>query len=527
MFFKRKNRIIEKLKSSFGKIKTEGFNFNLIKRYHLNKDNSSAYQTLSDQSCEDLDFDLFFCYLDRTYSKIGQQYFYNKLRTIDYSSEHFDAQEKIIKYLEEHPEDRLKIQYQLQKLNHNQAYYVVDLFQQEIEQKSKWYFLFPILSFLAVFSIVLSFMNSNFILILVALIPINALIHYGLKRKTNMFLNSVPSLLALADVTIQLSKFTFLKKINPRIGESIEVISSIKRKMSFFKLEQKIDSDMEAAYWFLLELIKITFLLEPLLLFSSLDKLQDKSNEIEQVYRFVGQVDTLMSIESLRSGLNNYCIPVISSEASHVKFEGIKHPLVTDCVPNSINTPKSVLLSGSNMSGKTTFIRSIGLNYISGITINTCFATSAKLPIAKLFSVIRIEDDIMNSSSYFNREVDEIKQVINETSQASKSIILLDELFKGTNTIERIACAKSVLSHIATESNQVFVATHDIELTNLLTGQFKLYHFSESISESTIDFDFKLKEGILKRGNAIRILEMNNFPKEVIQEANALASGKS
>jgi DNA mismatch repair ATPase MutS len=96
---------------------------------------------------------------------------------------------------------------------------------------------------------------------------------------------------------------------------------------------------------------------------------------------------------------------------------------------------------------------------------------------------------------------------------------LLDEIFKGTNTIERISAGKAVLSFLNTGSNIVFVSTHDIELAELLNDSYELYHFSEQVNNNTVDFDFKLKPGKLKNRNAIRILEINDYPKEVITEA--------
>lgn len=523
MLFGRKKRILKKLESSFGQLKTEGFNFDLIRRYNLNKDNSSAFQELTEQTLNDLDFELFFCYLDRTSSKIGQQFLFDRLRTIDPYKLEFRDQENIIEYLKENPSERLKIQYELNKLNHQQAYYIVDLFQKELEEKPKWYFLFPLLSITAILSIVLSFFNPSFVLILFGIIPINVLIHYGLKRKTNLFLNAIPSLLSMGAIARSFSKSPAIKNYYFDMSSSIKVVSSIRRKMSFFKLEQKVDSDMEAAYWFLLELIKITFLLEPLLLFSSLDKLRNKTSDIENVFRFIGELDTIVSITSLRQN-NSYCIPEINKSSSHVHFEDLIHPLVSDCVSNSTETSKSMLLTGSNMSGKTTFIRAIGLNYISGMGLNTCFASFASLPCAKLHSVIRIEDDLMNSSSYFYKEVDEIRNIINETENEIPSIILLDELFKGTNTLERIAAAKAVLSYLENRKCQIFVSTHDKELTQYLNNKFDLFHFMEIIKDYSIHFDYQLKKGVPASGNAIKILEMNNFPSDIVQEASALVS---
>lgn len=521
MFRNRKKRILKNLEASFGERKTEGFNFDLIKRYDCSLGQSNNVQILSDQTCNDLDVDLFFCFIDRTSSKVGQQYLYSKVRTLDHSPRKFNYQEQVIQHLEKHPEDRLNIQYQLQKLNNQQAYYIVDLFQEKLDEKSRWYSLIPILSFGSLFSLLLSVVNPGFLLLFLSFFVVNSMIHYGFKRQTNVFINSIPALLSLAKVAKNMSGYAFLKRNDGNIESSLKAIATIRRKMSVFKLEQKVDSDMEAAYWYLLELIKITFLLEPLLLFSSLDILRFKSKEIEQVYRFVGEVDSIISVASLRGGLDEYCIPTISGDVSNVRFRDIRHPLIPNCVPNQVNFEKSILLTGSNMSGKTTFIRAIGLNSISGMTLNTCFAKSASIPIANLFSVIRIEDDLMNASSYFFKEADEMRKIIQQTEGNNCSIVLLDELFKGTNTMERIASAKAILSFLSKRKGQVFVSTHDIELTALLKDEFELVYFSESVSNETVHFDYTLKSGVPEKGNAIRILEMNGYPKEIIHEANS------
>src|SRR5690606_35807115 len=226
--------------------------------------------------------------------------------------------------------DRLKIQYQLQQLNHKQAYYIVDLFQKDVDERPKWYFLIPLLSLTSVLSLILSFFNSNFLILLVCLFSVNLFIHYALKRKTNLFINSIPPFLTMVSVATNLSKMEVLKALDPEIPHSISSITTIRRTMSFYKLEQKVDSEIEAAYWYLLELIKITFLLEPLLLFSSLHVLRNKSKEIERTYRFIGEIDTLVSIASLRFGLEDFCIPTISKKFQELKFENLKHPLIPD-----------------------------------------------------------------------------------------------------------------------------------------------------------------------------------------------------
>lgn len=125
----------------------------------------------------------------------------------------------------------------------------------------------------------------------------------------------------------------------------------------------------------------------------------------------------------------------------------------------------------------------------------------------------------MNDKSYYFEEVLTIKEMIEKSTMPGSNLFLLDEIFKGTNTIERISAGRAVLSYLNNENNIVFVSTHDIELADLLQGDYKLYHFSEQVDNKTVDFDFKLKEGKLKNRNAIRILKINGYPMQIITEA--------
>ena len=289
--------------------------------------------------------------------------------------------------------------------------------------------------------------------------------------------------------------------------------------MSFFQLEAKLQGELEMLIWLIFEIFKTMFLIEPLLLFGVLKRLNNKREEIENVFNFVRHIDMLISIASLRNGLKTFCLPTINNK-DEIIVKDISHPLIFNCTTNSIQiAKKSILLTGSNMSGKTSFIRSIGLNVITGLTINTCFAKLMTFPLLKVFSAIRISDDLMNDKSYYFEEVLTIKEMLMESVSENKNLFLLDEIFKGTNTVERISAGKSILSALTYSNNKILVSTHDIELTDMLSHEYELYHFSETVNKKNVGFDYKLKAGKLKNRNAIRILEINDYPKEIVKEA--------
>jgi DNA mismatch repair ATPase MutS len=175
------------------------------------------------------------------------------------------------------------------------------------------------------------------------------------------------------------------------------------------------------------------------------------------------------------------------------------------------------------MSGKTTFIRTIGINAILAQTINTACAKKFTIPKIKIHSAIRITDNLLDESSYYYEEVKAIKKLINESESEDQNLFLLDELFKGTNTVERISSGKAVLSYLNQNDNIVLAATHDLELTEFLRDSYKYLHFTETIENDKFSFDYKLKEGVLINTNAIRILEINDFPKQLTEEAKAIA----
>jgi hypothetical protein len=518
--FENRKKISERLKGSFGKVKDESFDFESIETYFRKKDKSNAYHVISDKSCNDLDFQEFFMYADRTTSRVGQQYLYDTLRTIPPDREKFKLQEKLIHELEKNPDLMLEIRYHLDKLTNFKTFYITYLFQDEHIKQPNWFFVMRLLSFTSIMAIVMSFFNSIFLFVLLGVFIVNIGFHYWNKRNLYGYVGPIPQLLNLNEVARELYKNDTLKVLAMDLPVSIKTIDKVRNRMAFFRLESGIGGDTQIAFWFMMEIVKTVFLLEPLLLFGVLRQLDTKRKEIENVYSFVGNIDTLISIISLRQSADSYCIPEIENEGHSLTGKDLYHPLIPFCVLNSLTTNgKSILLTGSNMSGKTTFIRTIGINSISALTLNTAFASQFRLPVLKLYSAVRISDDLMNDKSYYFEEVLTIKEMIEKSQTGDHNLFLLDEVFKGTNTVERISAGKAVLSMLAKKSNLVFVSTHDIELTEMLREEYDLYHFSEQVNNKSVDFDYRLKPGKLKNRNAIRILEINDYPKEIITEA--------
>jgi len=525
MFRNRKKRIEEKLLAEFGNLKEGFFDFEYIESYFRKKEQSAAFQTLSDKTCNDLDFQELFMFVDRTNSNVGQQFLYNRLRNIPLNAATNIREEKLLDEFTTNSDFRVSVQGLLSKLKAIEVYYIASLFQDETLKPPKWYFFVPLLTFASVLSLILAFFNPVYILVLLGLYVINIVIHFSNKKNLNNYFSTLPQLSKLNVVAQELFKNDILKEINPELLKSTNVIHKVSNRMSFFNLEVEMQTDQRIVFWALMEFVKILFLIEPLFLFGVLKRIDTHRTEIEDVFLFVGEIDAIVSIASLRNGLKDFCIPKITEGQKKLIAQDVYHPLIENCVKNNLRVnEKSILLTGSNMSGKTSFIRTIAINVITGLTINTCFAQQFTLPGMRVFSAIRISDDLMNDRSYYFEEVMTIKEMIEKSKDKYLNLFLLDEIFKGTNTVERISAGKAVLSSLNEDNNIVFVSTHDIELADLLKTEYDLYHFSEIVDHKTVDFDYKLKEGKLKNRNAIRILQLNDYPESIIKEAIELSN---
>ncbi|MDN3595714.1 MutS-related protein [Zunongwangia endophytica] len=519
---KAEKRRVKLLQENWGKAKDEKFNFDNITLYFRSNTHTGDFQQIDDQTAKDLDFEDLFMLLDRTVSKPGQQYFYNHLRNIN-SRKYLKGFSKFSDSFLDHPAERLKIQAELSKMSHYNAYDFVRLFTEKPLKTPKWIVWVYILSFLSSFSLIGGFFYLPLFLLIIPVFMVNMVLHYRNKNNLNFYLNAVHQLSIAIKSGKKISNFSIISRyFKERVF--LKSVQKIQFKTSLIGFDKQLDNEAAFLGWFISEVLKITFNIEIILFFSFLKDIQRKRKSIAQLYQFLGEIDSAIAVASVKMEFSAIICEPIFSNKKEIKFSKIRHPLINDCVTNDLElSEKSMLLTGSNMSGKSTFIRTVAINTLLAQTINLCFAEKFSAPFLKLYSSIRITDNLSKKTSYYLEEVLQIKKLLDYAKEATPKLFILDEIFKGTNTEERIAAGKSILSYLNTPQNIVLVSTHDIELTELLTqNEYELYHFSERIENQELNFDHQMKKGPLKTKNALKILELYNFPEEVIAEAKML-----
>jgi len=250
-------------------------------------------------------------------------------------------------------------------------------------------------------------------------------------------------------------------------------------------------------------------------------------DEVNELYSVLGEIELSICISEFRSSRQDLCIPVFKSpdseqnRSNRISFTEIKHPLINEAVGNSMNAGSSILLTGSNASGKSTFLKCIAINQIFAQTIHTCIASEYETGFFKVLSSMALTDNILNNESYFVVEIKSLKRIFDELGDIPV-MCFVDEVLRGTNTRERIAASTVILRKLSESNALVFAATHDIELTELLKDHISNYHFSETVTD-TVTFDYKLREGPSTSRNAIRLLKMFGFDNDIVEQAMILA----
>lgn len=525
--FKNKRKQRQAILERQQNVKDENFDFESIALYCSHENHQDAHQIIDDRTLHDLDFEELFIALDRTASCIGQQYLYARLRVLSAKPNSSQELERYITTLDDRPEEKNAAIIELNALNDRGAYFIQRLFFGDQLQKPKWFWLIPTLSVAVVLALLASLFYSQAILFALLLVGINTIIHLWNKNNIMGYANTIPQLLRLHSVAASVNAHELFLESKEKIDQSIQILYKIRWAAIFFKWESKALSEIAQAFEYVFDLVKGALLLEPMILFSLLRQIESHKSDIKTLYEAVGQLDFAISILTWRDSLPYYCIPEFDHSPSKTwDSEKLYHPLIDEAVANDLELTdqKSILLTGSNMSGKSTFIRTIGINALLAQTLNTACAQNLTLSNFKIYSAIRISDDLFEHTSYYYQEVKTIKKFADASQLEQHNLFLLDEIFKGTNTIERIASGKAVLTYLHDTTNLVFCSTHDLELIDYLQENYAYYHFEEQVVAGQLTFDYQLKKGSLSHTNAIRILEINNFPDQITEEANELAA---
>jgi hypothetical protein len=228
----------------------------------------------------------------------------------------------------------------------------------------------------------------------------------------------------------------------------------------------------------------------------------------------LGDIEALLALASYSYENPRDPFPEFTEGPAFFQGIGIAHPLIpaTRCVPNdvSICQPDRVLLvSGSNMSGKSTLLRAVGLNVVLGMAGAPVRAQRICMSPLQVGASIRINDSLQEGSSRFYSEITRLRQVLDLAGRDPALLFLLDELLQGTNSHDRRVGAEGIIRALVIRGSIGLVSTHDLALTEIadpLDGKLRNFHFEDDLAGGLIRFDYKLRQGIVTKSNGLALM---------------------
>ncbi len=465
----------------------------------------------------DLDMDKVFDKLNACHTSVGEEYLYALLHEPVLGGDTLDRREALMAWLDAHPAVRLNLQIILAKMGRqpgNALYmYCYDVTSKRIRHTCIYRFL----ALLPFISLGLMFLNATLGGILtIAAVLTNGVIYYLFKRRLETEMASLRCFSAMLWCARQTGK-TPLKDAQP-LGQDIAAsyarFKGLGGRLSGLMAERMSDMDALIEYFRILTLSNIRSYNR---IVSALEKHQA---EFRLLYRAVGELDACIAVLSYRKSVPLWTRPEFIHE-NCVETASICHPLLDNPVPNTAVLRPASLVSGSNASGKSTFIKAVAINGILAQTVHTATAAAFRTRRALVMTSMAVRDDITAHESYFLTEIKSLRRIISKL-QDINCLCFIDEILKGTNTVERIAASTAVLRYLHGQDGLFAVATHDIELTYLLAGLYDNYHFRETMSGDGLRFDYLIKPGPSQTRNAILLLDRLGFHTQIIEEAHKL-----
>jgi len=472
---------------------------------------------VDNKTWEDLEMNDVFEFIDRTYTKTGEQYFYNLLHTKQ-SKDNQKVLNNKVKFYQKNIEQTFKIVDLLKKYNSKTSYSLPKfLFEDSSYKIPMWTIIFNISSLLlGVFTL----FNKDFFIYFIAIGIINTSLHYYFKRLILIFHYDFLNIKSFYPLLRSLSKYDngeFIFSKNNR-----NKLRRIYKKLSYLNTNIEYADELTSIVYYIIEILKGWFLIDTLLFNNTMSYLKRNTLLLRKIYYHIGLIDTSISIVSIKKGTKG-CTPVFNNKRE-LTIKNAYHPIIRNCIENSIFlTTKGAVITGGNMSGKTTLLKIIGINVILSQTINYSFCDEIILPHLNVISSIKNEDDLNNGKSFFMSELFRAKQILKSIdSNRFFHLILIDEIFKGTNSKDRIALASSFLIHMNKPKCIVIATTHDLEVVSFIKEKFNTFFFDNSFDNNNIIFDYILREGIQNETNVIELIKSIGFPNEIISSTNRI-----
>ena len=512
---------------------------------------------IDDITWNDLDMDRLYKMVNQTVSSPGEDVLYDMMRRPVFSREELEEREKLVEFFSSHTKEREEMQLHLSKVGKTRLGSLSDtvLALNSSPKVKTGIHVFMLTLILLDLAVLLTLNPLVGFFIFLVLMVANITIYYtGNDRSLiEAYLDCFTHLLRMLSVAEEMKnvKWSEVKEQMEAIAEAKAAFAGLSRK-SFFLTSKNTDGGDPSQI--VMEYVRLLTHVDILVYNSLLKEVQGKTEAIMKLIDNIGELDACISIASFREMLSLWCRPefvdghqkkessrlqekahdtwkatgILENRADEhtwtasriqMQVEDLYHPLLTEAVANSFQVSGGTLVTGSNASGKSTFLKNVAMNSILAQTLGTCTCSSYRAPFLKVMTSMALRDDIESGESYFIVEIKSLKRILDESKKPEPLLCIIDEVLRGTNTIERIAASSRILAALHQNWVIPFAATHDIELSYILEDLYDNYHFEEEVKEKEVVFSYILKKGRATSRNAIRLLDMLEYDLGIVEGA--------
>lgn len=483
--------------------------------YEYRRDQGLDSFLVDDITWNDLDMDKLFKRLNPGLSTSGEQYLYYMLRSPAINAEEYRERRALINFIAEHDDRRVKLQALLAKLGRRRRADLCSAFSPRAYGLG-WFLFYLFFSLLLLAGIVAAVAGvKNGMAMLLLALTVNSLIHELCRKGMQKELDRVNY---TVNMVFTLNKIKKLR--DPELDKRLEKAYESLKKLRFVLRTGGVSTVTDSGG--LGDVINTVLLLDLMAYEFLKNRLGKHHEEVFAVHESLGRIDAAIAIVSYRISSGHWTEPELDfddGDRPSIQAKALVHPLLSQPVPNDLLTRRAVLITGSNASGKSTYLKAAAICAIMAQAICTCPAKSYKANAFRIFSSMALKDDLEGGESYYIVETRSLKRILDSIPGQTPLLCVIDEVLRGTNTVERVAASSRILQEMAERGAVCIAATHDVELCSLLEEHYELFHFEEQMGEGQMLFDYKIRPGRANSRNAIALLRLMGFDENLVEGA--------
>lgn len=521
-----KKKMYYKLLASFGQLPKNDYSYEEYESIsHFFKNTlKDGEDYIDDITWNDLDMDKIFMMIDNTHSSVGRDVLYKLLRKPVTDKAELEKREQLIEYFDTHEKERTRIMMYFAEMGFVRKISISDYMKNLFELKAGSNVFHYMMWVCIIIAVLYTFFVEPItgVMLIIAACGMSIITYYKLKSRIDSYFECVRQIVTMVDAAKKIKALNIdeLSEYNDFFDETIHRFAGIMHG-SFVVTSTKQNNGSIGDV--IMEYVKM-FTHIDLIKFNSILKNFNRNYEhVTKMMDTLGYIEAMISVASFRHLLPYMCIPEFT-DGGRMKIKNVYHLALNSPVANSLDESKPVLITGSNASGKSTFLKSVAINALLAQTVNTCPAEEYSAPFYRIYSSMALADNIEAGESYYIVEIKSLKRIVDAVwKPGAKILCFIDEVLRGTNTVERIAASSEILKNLASNGVMCFAATHDIELTHILEDYYSNYHFTEEVEDDNVVFSYVLQNGRATSRNAIKLLKIIGYDNAIIDNSKRRA----